>query len=119
MPRLNADPPIVVPLRDLLPDRAVRTAFEGGLRHLLRGYHDSLAADRRVLLDQYRIVDLARKVVGVGSVGTRSFMVLLLGRDDRDPLFLQAKEAGTSVLEAHLGPGEHDNHGERVVRVSA
>jgi uncharacterized protein (DUF2252 family) len=81
----------------------------------LNGYHDSLPADRRVLLDQYRIVDIARKVVGVGSVGTRSFMVLLLGRDDRDPLFLQAKEAGPSVLEAYLGPGEHDNHGERVV----
>ena len=81
----------------------------------MNGYHDSLPADRRVLLDQYRIVDIARKVVGVGSVGTRSFMVLLLGRDDRDPLFLQAKEAGPSVLEAYLGPGEHDNHGERVV----
>jgi uncharacterized protein (DUF2252 family) len=114
-PRLKADPPIVVPLRDLVPDTAARSAIESDLRHLLNGYHDSLPADRRVLLDQYRIVDIARKVVGVGSVGTRSFMVLLLGRDDRDPLFLQAKEAGTSVLEAHLGPGEHDNHGERVV----
>jgi uncharacterized protein (DUF2252 family) len=114
-PQLKGDPPIVVPMRDLLPDPAVRTAFEGRLHHLLNGYHDSLPADRRVLLDQYRIVDIARKVVGVGSVGTRSFMVLLLGRDDRDPLFLQAKEAGPSVLEAYLGPGEHDNHGERVV----
>jgi uncharacterized protein (DUF2252 family) len=113
--QLKAAPPIIVPMRDLLPDPAVRTAFEGRLRNLLNDYHDSLPADRRVLLDQYRIVDIARKVVGVGSVGTRSFMVLLLGRDDRDPLFLQAKEAGPSVLEAYLGPGEHDNHGERVV----
>ncbi len=114
-PRLTAAPPIVVPLRDLLPDRATRADFDGALRHLLRGYHESLSADRRLLLDQYRIVDLARKVVGVGSVGTRSWMVLMLGRDDRDPLFLQAKEAGTSVLEAHLGPGKHDNQGKRVV----
>ena len=111
-PRLTAAPPLVVPLRDLLPDRATRADFESDLRRPARGYRESLPADRRLLLDQYRLVDIARKVVGVGSVGTRSWMVLMLGRDDHDPLFLQAKEAGTSVLEAHLGRGEARQPGQ-------
>jgi uncharacterized protein (DUF2252 family) len=104
-----------MPLRDLYPDVAERTDLEAQLSQLLRGYHDTLGADRRALFDQYRPVDMARKVVGVGSVGTRSWMILLLGRDDRDALVLQAKEAGPSVLEEHLGHAEQDNHGERVV----
>jgi uncharacterized protein (DUF2252 family) len=66
-------------------------------------------------LDRYRLVDFARKVVGVGSVGTRSWMALMLGGDESDALFLQAKEAGTSVLEEFVGPSEHDNAGQRVV----
>jgi hypothetical protein len=102
MPRFTPDPPVVMPLRDLLPDTAERTDLENQLSRLLRGYHDTLPADRRALLDQYRPVDMARKVVGVGSVGTRSWMILLLGRDDHDALVLQAKEAGPSVLEEHL-----------------
>jgi uncharacterized protein (DUF2252 family) len=114
-PRFTADPPVVVPLRDLLSDVAERTDLETQLFQLMRGYHASLPADRRVLLKQYRAVDMARKVVGVGSVGTRSWMILLLGRDDHDALVLQAKEAGPSVLEAHLGRAAQDNHGERVV----
>jgi uncharacterized protein (DUF2252 family) len=111
-PRFTADPPLVVPVRDLLtevPD------IEASLYALLRQYRDTLPVERRVLFDQYRAVDLARKVVGVGSVGTRCWMVLLLGRDPQDPLFLQAKEAGTSVLETHLGRAAEKNHGQRVV----
>ena len=113
-PRLAAEPPLVVPFRDLLDDDA-RREIESGLRQLLDGYRDSLQADRRVLFDAYRVVDIARKVVGVGSVGTRSYMILLLGRDDRDALFLQAKEAGRSVLEDHLGQAAQPNSGQRVV----
>ena len=89
--------------------------MEATLYGLLNAYTETLDSDRRVLLDQYRAVDIARKVVGVGSVGTRSWMVLLLGRDIKDPLFLQAKEAGTSVLESHSGTGPPDQSGARVV----
>ncbi|MEQ3551133.1 DUF2252 domain-containing protein [Pseudonocardia nematodicida] len=110
--RLAAAPPLIVPLRDLLPGD---TSQEAALRGLLRDYRDTLPADRRFLLDGYRLVDIARKVVGVGSVGTRSWMLLLLGRDSRDPLFLQAKEAGPSVLERYLGPAPQDSAGRRVV----
>ena len=100
--RLVAEPPLVMPFRDLLDDDA-RREMEAGLMRLLDGYRESLQADRRVLFDAYRVVDIARKVVGVGSVGTRSFMILLLGRTDQDALFLQAKEAGRSVLEEYCG----------------
>jgi uncharacterized protein (DUF2252 family) len=113
--RFVAEPPLVVPVRDLVPEANERRTLEEGLSGIVRGYRDSLPLERRALLDQYRPVDLARKVVGVGSVGTRSWMVLLLGRDADDPLFLQAKEAGPSVLEQFLGPDPHRNHGERVV----
>jgi uncharacterized protein (DUF2252 family) len=112
---LVAEPPLVVPVRDLLPDVAARTDLERGIRDLLHGYRASLPPERRALYDQYRPVDIARKVVGVGSVGTRSWMILMLGRDADDPLFLQAKEAGASVLEPFLGTAEQTNHGERVV----
>jgi uncharacterized protein (DUF2252 family) len=115
LPRFTADPPVVMPLRDLLPDVAQRTDLEAQLSALLRGYHATLGADRRALFDQYQPVDMARKIVGVGSVGTRCWMILLLGRDERDALVLQAKEAGPSVLEQHLGPAQQDHHGERVV----
>src|SRR4029077_18648333 len=71
--------------------------------------------ERRVLIEQFRLVDFARKVVGVGSVGTRAWIALLLGRDGEDPLFLQMKEAESSVLEEFLGPSEFENHGQRVV----
>ncbi|GAA1390402.1 DUF2252 domain-containing protein [Pseudonocardia kongjuensis] len=112
--RLTAAPPLVVPLRELLPARAVADQ-EALLRGFLRDYRDSLPSERRVLFDGYHLVDIARKVVGVGSVGTRSWMLLLLGRDDRDPLFLQAKEAGPSVLEEYLGPAPQDSPGRRVI----
>ena len=85
------------------------------LHELLRGYRDSLEFDRRVLLEEFELADFARKVVGVGSVGTRAWIALMLGRDGQDPLFLQMKEAEASVLEEFLGPSEFSNHGERVV----
>ena len=85
------------------------------LRDLLRDYRDTLGPERRVLLEQFELADFARKVVGVGSVGTRAWIALMLGRDGRDPLFLQVKEAEASVLEEFLGPSGFANHGERVV----
>ncbi|HEY8281861.1 MAG TPA: DUF2252 domain-containing protein [Leifsonia sp.] len=111
---LNAAPPLVVPVRDLLtgPDEAGET--EARLRSVLLAYAETLEPERRVLLDRYQIVDFARKVVGVGSVGTRSWMVLLMD-DGGNPLFLQAKEAGPSVLEAFVGASRYDNGGQRVV----
>ena len=112
--RLNAEPPLVVPLRDLLVDPAGAGVTEDGLREVVQAYGESLEPERRVLLDRYRLVDMARKVVGVGSVGTRSWMLLLL-EDGEHPLFLQAKEAGPSVLEAYVGASAYDNSGQRVV----
>jgi uncharacterized protein (DUF2252 family) len=85
------------------------------LTDYLGAYLDTLTHDRRVLMDQYRLVDVARKVVGVGSVGTNAFIVLLLGRDDDDPLVLQVKEAQVSVLEDYTAPSPYANAGERVV----
>jgi hypothetical protein len=82
----------------------------------LDDYANSLGEDRRYLFRSYRLVDIARKVVGIGSVGTRAWILLLVGRGGRDPLVLQAKEAQSSVLEPHLGASEFANHGERVVR---
>lgn len=112
--RIAADPPLIVPLQDLLPDRE-RDSVEALLRELIERYSHSLQSDRRHLLRQYRIVDMARKVVGVGSVGTRCWIILLLGRDDEDPLLLQAKEADQSALAPYVGPSSYDNQGERVV----
>ncbi|MET8328139.1 DUF2252 domain-containing protein [Streptomyces sp. NPDC005181] len=112
--RIAADPPLLVPLTNLLPE-VERDALEERLRGLIRGYARSLQPDRRSLLGNFRFVDAARKVVGVGSVGTRCWIILLTGRDGRDPLFLQAKEAGTSVLGPHVGAGEYRSEGERVV----
>ncbi|MFD8542961.1 DUF2252 domain-containing protein [Streptomyces sp. NPDC059649] len=112
--RIVADPPLVVPLGDLLTG-AHRAELEGHLRRLIEGYGQSLPADRRHLLRQFRMVDAARKVVGVGSVGTRCWIVLLLGRDDDDPLFLQAKEADPSVLAPYTDPTGCANEGQRVV----
>ena len=86
------------------------------VRELINEYRQGLDPDRRYLFDTYRFVDMARKVVGVGSVGTRAWIVLLVGRDGKDPLVLQAKEAQSSVLEPYVGPSEFENHGERVVR---
>jgi uncharacterized protein (DUF2252 family) len=112
--RIVADPPLIVPVDDLARGSERGEMFDALHEHL-RSYRHTLARDRRVLLEQFRLVDFARKVVGVGSVGTRSWIALLLGRDDHDPLFLQWKEAQASVLEEFLAPSEFKNHGERVV----
>ena len=85
------------------------------MRAVIRSYRRTLQSDRRHLLEDFRLADIARKVVGVGSVGTRAWIVLMLGRDDSDPLFLQAKEAQASVLEEFVGRSERRSHGERVV----
>jgi uncharacterized protein (DUF2252 family) len=114
-PRIVAEPPLVVPIRDLYPVPGEGDALKAVLTRLLRSYRRTLPADRGFLLDQYRPVDLARKVVGVGSVGTRCWVALLLGRDTDDPLFLQVKEASASVLEPALGASRYANHGQRVV----
>ncbi|MGW1375066.1 DUF2252 domain-containing protein [Streptomyces sp. NPDC002446] len=112
--RIAPDPPLITPLGDLLPGTE-RADLERNLRQLIERYAESLSSERRHLLGRYRVVDMARKVVGVGSVGTRCWIVLLLGRDDGDPLLLQAKEAGESVLAPYSGPGGYDNQGRRVV----
>ena len=106
--------PLIVPLAQLLSGSRRGEMFED-LRQLLGGYRDTLEFDRRVLLEQFKLADFARKVVGVGSVGTRAWIALMLGRDGQDPLFLQIKEAEASVLEKFLGPSEFANHGQRVV----
>ena len=106
--------PLIVPLSQLAPG-GEREGLLNELRDLLRAFRDSLDLDRRLLLEQFQLTDFARKVVGVGSVGTRAWIALLIGRDPKDPLFLQMKQAEASVLEEHLGPSEFDNHGQRVV----
>src|SRR5271166_5647122 len=112
--RIVAEPPLIVPLDDLAEGKARDEIFEE-LHELLRSYRATLEHDRRVLLEKFRLVDFARKVVGVGSVGTRAWIALMLGRDGRDPLFLQLKEAEASVLEEFLEASQFENHGERVV----
>jgi uncharacterized protein (DUF2252 family) len=115
--RIVSQPPIVVPARDLAatyglsPDQVVPALHEQ-----FRAYRATLQDDRRYLLERFEVVDAARKVVGVGSVGTRAFIVLLQGRDARDPLFLQIKEATASVLEPYLRKSRYKQHGERVVQ---
>jgi uncharacterized protein (DUF2252 family) len=112
--RIVADPPLIVPVDDLAQGRERDEILES-LQELVRTYRASLQQDRRILLERYRLVDFARKVVGVGSVGTRAWIALVLGRDGEDPLFLQMKEAEASVLEKFVGASEFHNHGERVV----
>ncbi len=115
--RIVSQPPIVVPARDLAatyglsPEEVIPVIHDQ-----FRAYRATLQDDRRQLLERFQIVDAARKVVGVGSVGTRAFIVLLQGRDQDDPLFLQIKEATSSVLEAYLPKSRYRQHGERVVQ---
>ena len=114
VPRIVSDPPLIVPLRDLGAGADGRD-LEEEVRALLRVYRRTLQYDRRLMLEEFRYADMARKVVGVGSVGTRAWIMLLLGKNESDPLFLQIKEAQTSVLEPHLGRSEFRNSGRRVV----
>jgi uncharacterized protein (DUF2252 family) len=114
-PRIIADPPLLVPIDDLLAGQAEREFIEVELLELIGKYRRTLETDRRFLLDQFEFADMAHKVVGVGSVGTRCWIVLLMGRHDSDPLFLQVKEAGESVLSRFCGVSKYANAGQRVV----
>ena len=121
--RVVSDPPLIVPLRTLV-EQAVEShqigevdeqQARGMLRSVLDEYRSTLPSDKRRLIDQYTVVDVAHKVVGVGSVGTQAWIVVMQGADANDPLVLQVKEAQESVLERFLGASEHEQHGERVV----
>jgi uncharacterized protein (DUF2252 family) len=114
-PRIIAQPPVLVPASDLLPSDVDRATFEKWIQDLLGKYRRTLETDRKYLLEQYEYCDLARKVVGVGSVGTRCWIVLMLGKDESDPLFLQVKEAEASVLSRFVGASKYANDGQRVV----
>jgi uncharacterized protein (DUF2252 family) len=112
--RIISDPPLIQPIEELV-EGVERDQLSDFLRNMLRRYRQTLQSDRRHLLEDFRMAHVARKVVGVGSVGTRAWIVLMLGRDDADPLFLQAKEAQPSVLEQFLGGRGPRSQGERVV----
>jgi len=112
-PRIVSEPPLIVPFEELFADRAEEA--ERRLREILENYGSSLPNDCRHLFEQFRYLHAARKVVGVGSVGTRAYIALFVGRDGHDPLFLQAKEAEASVLEPFTAPSEYEQHGQRVV----
>jgi uncharacterized protein (DUF2252 family) len=112
--RIVAEPPLVVPIEDLIEPGSEWVSSDALIKSLLSTYRETLSHDRHPL-EEFRYVHAARKVVGVGSVGTRCYLLLLVGRDDRDPLFLQVKEAQPSVLEAFVAPSVYKNHGERVV----
>jgi uncharacterized protein (DUF2252 family) len=114
-PRIIADPPLITPLEDLLPEGVERELAESAMRELIKTYRSTIPVDFHPV-EEFRFVHMARKVVGVGSVGTRAWVLLLEGRDSGDPLLLQAKEAEASVLERFLGESVHSSHGERVVR---
>lgn len=116
--KIIAAPPLIVPLDDVGGELGIDVDHEAvrrGIEVMFESYKSSLLADRRRLIDQYELIDVAHKVVGVGSVGTRAWIALLIGRDESDPLFLQLKEAGSSVLEPHLGETDAAGPAERVV----
>jgi uncharacterized protein (DUF2252 family) len=112
--RIVSAPPLIVPIEEAFPGADAADA-EGRVRELIDRYAATLPDDRRGLIESYRYVHCARKVVGVGSVGTRAWVVLLIGRDESDPLFLQVKEAQPSVLESYAEPTEYPHQGQRVV----
>ncbi len=123
--RLVSQPPIVVPSRELYATYGMSSdELWHAIHQEFRAYRATLQSDRRHLLERFEVVDMARKVVGVGSVGTRAFIVLLQGRDEQDPLFLQVKEATQSVLEDHLPksrhqPGSRVVHGQRMMQAAS
>src|SRR6266568_9176724 len=111
----GADPPLLVPIDELLPKETDRRSLRQQLSSLIAKYRRTLETDRRYLLEQFEFADMAHKVVGVGSVGTRCWIILMLGRDESDPLFLQVKEAEASVLSRFVGASKYANQGQRVV----
>ena len=112
--RFVSDPPLLVPIEELVSETE-GAALTERMHDLLRSYRHTLQSDRRHLLEQFRFVSIARKVVGVGSVGTRAWVILMVGSDGTDPLLLQAKEAQESVLAEFVGKSQYANQGERVV----
>jgi uncharacterized protein (DUF2252 family) len=114
-PKIISDPPLIVPIDELVPSQVDRKALLALITDLLSKYRRTLETDRRMLLEQFEFADMARKVVGVGSVGTRCWIILMLGRDPDDALFLQVKEAEESVLSHFVGASKYPNHGQRVV----
>jgi len=112
--RFVSDPPLIVPVAEVFPGVEGQAIIDQ-LDDLVGSYGRSLQSDRRHLLEEFRLVQVARKVVGVGSVGTRAWVILLVGRDNDDSLLLQAKEAEASVLEEFVGTSGYATHGERVV----
>jgi uncharacterized protein (DUF2252 family) len=114
-PRIISDPPLLVPVHELLAGQLDRNAIEAQMSDLIAGYRRTLETDRRHLLEQFSYADMARKVVGVGSVGTRCWVVLMLGSSESDPLFLQVKEAEPAVLSRFAGASKYANQGQRVV----
>ena len=114
-PRIVSNPPLIVRAADLAEEEAPGVDVESVVLGVLSDYRDSLDVEHQVMLDGYRLVDVAFKVVGVGSVGTRAWIALMMGRDEGDPLFLQIKEAQRSVLEPYAAPSRFDLQGERVV----
>jgi uncharacterized protein (DUF2252 family) len=113
--RIKSDPPLVVRLTEIVEGISDTKAVVDLVRAVIRDYRQTLQTDRRHLLESFQLVDVAHKVVGVGSVGTRCWIILMAGRDGDDPLFLQMKEAQASVLEPYLGKSRYENHGRRVV----
>jgi uncharacterized protein (DUF2252 family) len=113
--RFVSQPPLIVPARELPVDDEISADLAGWMSKVLTAYSRTLPSDRQHLISQYKFVDIARKVVGVGSVGTRAWILLMRGIDQGDPLILQAKEATASVLEGFTGTSLFDSHGQRVV----
>ncbi|HEV2451715.1 MAG TPA: DUF2252 domain-containing protein [Streptosporangiaceae bacterium] len=114
-PRIVSDPPLLVPVDELIAEEGDRRGLRQQLSGLIAGYRRTLETERRYLLEQFEFADMARKVVGVGSVGMRCWIILMLGRDASDPLFLQVKEAEESVLSRFAGASEYARQGQRVV----
>ena len=114
VPRIVSEPPLIVPIEEVTGSRS-RDEIERALRGLLASYRATLDGDRRLLAARYRYVHAAHKVVGVGSVGAQAWIILMLGRDSDDPLFMQAKEAQRSVLAPHAGRSRYAHQGRRVV----
>ena len=112
--RIVRDPPLIMPIEDLVLSPSVRKQTEQGVARQTRSYRRTLSHEHHPI-EEFRYVHMARKVVGVGSVGTRCWIFLMAGRDLDDPLFLQAKEAQASVLERFVGPSEYSHHGQRIV----
>jgi uncharacterized protein (DUF2252 family) len=113
-PRIISTPPLIVPIEDVFSERDAEDVMSE-ITGLVRSYRRTLPSDRRHLLEQFRLEHAARKVVGVGSVGTRAWILLMQGIDGGDPMFLQAKEAQRSVLDSFTGKSAYENQGQRVV----